>query len=250
MAYREDSHESIRPGERHDPWLSMQTAYLEYRSASEVLERTHQSTEDSSEFGRLQMILLEGRQRAAFERYLHARMELLECRLDDSHCEELARDTLHAPSRGRSRIAFAGSRSVLEVLAVVLLCTTAFSLARELRHVRDLEATQIELRDKLQDTREALRLVKQRLDDWKPPQRVVVMPRINRAPRTAAPKPRVVAHAPAVRQTLLNPPRKSTGNEKNERRPNENPGRRNQMYFAGQAQSPSAPMALWPFRSR
>jgi hypothetical protein len=250
MVYREGSHESIQPADRHDPWVSMQTAYLEYRSASEVLERTHQSTEDSSEFGRLQMILLEGRQRAAFERYLHARMELLECRLDDSHCLEPEYSGLRAPSRGRSPLAIAGSRSVLEVLAVVLLCTTAFSLARELRHVRDLETTQVELRSKLQETREALRTVKQRLDDWKPSQRVIVMPRIDHAPRTPAPKPRIVAHAPTGRQTPLNTQRKSTGNEKNERRPNENPGRRNQMYFAGQAQYPSAPMALWPLRSR
>ena len=63
--------------------------------------------------------------------------------------------------------------------------------------VRDLEATQVDLRAKLQETREALRLVKQRLDEWKPPQRVVVMPRIDRAPRTPAPKPRVLRRAAA-----------------------------------------------------
>jgi hypothetical protein len=244
-----------------DPWIAMQSAYLEYRSASEALERTHQSTQDYSVDERLRMMLMEGRQRAAFERYVDARMETLELRVDGANLPDCVTADMQMHAGRSSRTALLNSRSVLEVLAVVLLCTTAFSLSREVKHVRDLEASRDELRAKLQETREGLRSVKQQLDAWA--RRAGGAMRIDQIQRRPAPRSRPVApraaghkssppeewrHAPAQ-----NAQRKNTSGGRIEARTVEKSNRGSQAYIAGRDHSPVPvypPAAAWPFHDR
>jgi hypothetical protein len=260
MEYGNDSIE-LRSGGEGDPWIAMQSAYLEYRSASEALERTHQSTQDYSTDERLRMMLLEGRQRAAFERYVGARMEALELRVDAANLPESVAADVRVHAGGSPRTALLNSRSVIEVLAVVLLCTTAFSLSREVKHVRDLEASRDELRAKLQETRDGLRSVKQQLDAWA--RRAGGTMRIDQIQRRPAPRPRPAAprasghkssppeewrHAPA-----LNAQRKNTSGGRIETRTVEKSNRGSQAYIAGRDHSPVPvypPAAAWPFHDR
>jgi hypothetical protein len=163
-----------RRDEGHDRWLKMQSAYAEYTRASEALECTHQSADDSSTTERLQLIMLEGKQRVAFERYLETRMEFLECRFDESNrpCAALTIDA--EDSWFGSRLAFVKPRPLLEILAVILLCTIAFSLVREKQHLRNLEASRDELQATLKETRTQLQSLGQRVDAGKPPQHSVI----------------------------------------------------------------------------
>jgi hypothetical protein len=148
----------------HDRWLAMQSAYSEYTRASEVLECTHQSTDGSSTTERLQLIMLEGRQRVAFERYLESRMEFLECRFDECN-QPGAVPLAEAGSFGNgSRLAFAKTRPFLEILAVLLLCTTAFSLVRAKQQLRKLEVSRDGLQEVLKETRAQVELLGQKVD--------------------------------------------------------------------------------------
>jgi hypothetical protein len=157
----------------HRCWLAMQSAYEEYRAASEVLECTHHSSDDSDSGSRMRLAILEGGQRAAFERYLEARMEFLEFRFDESNPPVGATSELACDS-GRGRFgnwqALAHYKPVLQMLAMVLLCTTAITLVREQRQVRSLEATNAELRAAVSQTSEGLHLLGRRLDDQARPQ--------------------------------------------------------------------------------
>jgi len=174
MLEGDDSQKPERRDDGHDRWLAMQSAYAEYRSASEALECTRQSADDTSTSERLRMIVLEGQQRVAFERYLEARMEFLEFRFDESNppgagpAAPPVRDADY--STAGSWLAFANRKPVLPILAVLLLCTNAFSLIRQQRHVRDLEAARDELRAALNQTRAGLQTLGQRIDAWGTPQ--------------------------------------------------------------------------------
>jgi hypothetical protein len=159
-----DLHEPERHDEGHDRWLAMQSAYAEYTQASEVLECTHQSTDDSSTSERLQLTMLEGKQRVAFERYLEARMGFLECRFDESNQPGAAPPAEAGYFGTGSRLAFAKTRPFLEVLAVILLCTTAFSLVREKQQLRKLETSRDGLQAALNETRDEVRLLGQKVD--------------------------------------------------------------------------------------
>jgi hypothetical protein len=175
----EDSQLAERNG-GHDRWLAMQSAYAEYRRASDALECTRQSADDSSTTERLRLVVLEGQQRVAFERYLEARMEFLEFRFDESNPPG---DSLAAlPPREKenfgigSCLAFANRRPVLPILAVLLLCTTAFSLMREQKHVRDLETSRDELKAALDRTREGLRQLEEKVNASQPAQHLAIQP--------------------------------------------------------------------------
>jgi hypothetical protein len=158
-----DLHEPERRDEGHDRWLAMQSAYAEYTQASEVLECTHQSTDGSSTSERLQLTILEGKQRVAFERYLEARIGFLECRFDESNQPGAALPEEVGFGNG-SRWAFAKTRPFLEVLAIILLCTTAFSLVREKQQLRKLETSRDGLQAALNETRDEVRLLGQKVD--------------------------------------------------------------------------------------
>jgi hypothetical protein len=166
-----DGHEPPEPELRddgHDRWLAMRSAYAEYRRTSEALECTRQSADDSTANERLQLAMLEGQQRVAFERYLEARMEFLEFRFDACNWPGASPPPLPVPgeeySASGSWLTFANPRILLQTLAVILLCATAFSLAVERQHVRDLEAARDELRAMLSQTRNALQQLQQKMD--------------------------------------------------------------------------------------
>src|SRR4030095_1509812 len=78
----DDSQELERRDDEHDRWLAMQSAYTEYRRASEALECSPEFADDSPTSPGLRLSMLEGQQRVAFERYLEARMEFAESRFD------------------------------------------------------------------------------------------------------------------------------------------------------------------------
>ena len=168
----DDSHEPERREDEHHRWLAMQSAYAEYRRASEALECAPQFADDSPTSERLLLSMLEGEQRAAFERYLEARMEFLEFRFDRTNWPGtgVAPPPDREDSSAGSWLAFANCMPVLQILAVILLCATAFSLIREQKHMRALEASRNELGATLSQTRDELQLHRQKLDSWAPRQ--------------------------------------------------------------------------------
>jgi len=164
----DNTNEPARRDEEHDRWLAMQSAYAEYRTASEALECSRQAADDTSE--RLKRPLLEGHQWLAFERYFETRMEFLEARFDEIHppftrsAAPSANDTDH--SALSSWFALINYRPVLQILAVLLLGTMVFAVLREQKRVRDLEASRDDLQATLSQTRDSLRLLGQKLDSW------------------------------------------------------------------------------------
>ncbi len=167
MVEGEDSQGPERRDEGHDRWLAMQSAYAEYRRASEVLECTQQSTDDPN-CGHVRLALLEGRHRTALETYLEARMEFLEFRFDEFN------RAIGSPPASSLRygedsaipgwLAFINRRPVLGILTGVLFCTIAFSLARESKHVRDLDAAYGQLRATVNQTRDGLEALRKKLE--------------------------------------------------------------------------------------
>ena len=204
MLEGEDSQKPARRDDGHDRWLAMQSAYAEYRSASEALECTRQSADDTSTSERLRLIVLEGQQRVAFERYLEARMEFLEFRFDESNppgagpAAPAARDADY--SAAGSWLAFANRKPVLPILAVLLLCTNAFSLIRQQRHVRDLEAARDELRAALNQTRAGLQTLGQRMDAWGTPQPAAIRQVVHTPPAAVRREPDA-SHRPTGRNS-------------------------------------------------
>ena len=203
MLENEDLQEPEHHDEKHDLWLAMQSAYLEYRQASYALECTRGTTEELSAAERVSLMILEGRQRVTFERYLEARMGFLEF-----HCDQFRRpDGAFYDSNGahalagradeaRGRFLPAGFRPVLEIIAVALLCTTSFSLVREQKHVRGLEASRDELRATLQQTREGLQILGKRLEAVDESQRSPIQ-RANNTATQAVPR---ATSQPAIRK--------------------------------------------------
>lgn len=163
----ENTCEPTRQDEGHDRWLAMQSAYAEYRRASELLDYTRQSADDTNE--RLKLPVLEGQQWLAFERYFDTRMEFLEARFDESHWPSpraVQSPTLDIEPSAGTWSALINYKSVLQILAIVLLGTMAFALLGEQKRVRDLETSRDELQVTLNQTRDGLRLLGQKLDAW------------------------------------------------------------------------------------
>ena len=152
--------------EGHDRWLAMQSAYLEYRQASDALESACASGDEMSVGVHTRMMLVEGQQRVTFERYFEARMGFLEFQIDQISRPDSTSGGVDtgAASAERSceprRVGFwylpGGFKPVVEILAIVLVSATAFSLVREQKHVRDLQASSDELRTTLNQTRDGL----------------------------------------------------------------------------------------------
>src|SRR5438270_4302027 len=127
----------------HARWLKMQSAYAEYRRSSEALASARQPDDEPVNEGCLRLNMLEADQRVAFERYMDARISFLESRFDEFNKPDVgppdeAPDA--APPEGGSQLkswfVMANVRPVLQTLAVLLLCTTAFSLILEQARIR------------------------------------------------------------------------------------------------------------------
>ena len=155
MPVRDDSNIPDLHRVGHEQWLAMQTAYGEYRRTSEELESIYRSLDGSSTIEHLGLSILDGQQRAAFERYLEARLAFLEARCDASLGP--------IPTPGQ-RQPSAGVHPILQILAVLLMCATAFSLVRQQIHIRDLETARDENRAAQNQTREAFQTLAQKLD--------------------------------------------------------------------------------------
>ena len=116
--------------------------------------------------------MLEGQQRLAFERYVDARIEFLESRVDEMNrpnagppAEVIGAAPIQPEDSGvRVWLRIISSRPVLQTLAVFLLCTTAFCLIIEQRRVRNLEMGRDELRAAVVRTAQEIELLRQRVD--------------------------------------------------------------------------------------
>jgi hypothetical protein len=155
------------PGQRgagHALWLAMQSAYGEYRDASAALDpldsQPSQGVSSPEDLRRL-VEALRG-QRVAFERYVESRMQFSEFLRDRRELEVQASDPGPAPP------AVAVTRSATYALAIALLGATSFLLAREWRHVRDLETAHDEVRAMLNQTRSAIQALERKLDRGNP----------------------------------------------------------------------------------
>lgn len=157
---------------RHERWLAMQSAYTDYMRTSDALECTYESADGLPVSDRVRAMILEGRHRAAFERYMEARLAFLESEFDEISQPE---DGTAAPGftqrwrlwggEGRSGWrSLVNSRLLLETLAIILLCTTAFSLVRAQKHMRDLETARQGLETELKQTRDGLQTLSQKVN--------------------------------------------------------------------------------------
>jgi len=178
----------------HARWLTMQSAYTEYKRSSEALECTRQTTDDPVVTYQARLTLLEGRQRLAFERYIDARIAFLESRFDEINRPDTAAGAAAAgpaAAGGKAEVStikawllMVSGRPVLQTLAVMLLCTMAFSLMREQNRIRSLEAGRDELRAALVRTGREVQQLRARLDATPPPP-----PPAQRAQHIPAPAP-------------------------------------------------------------
>jgi hypothetical protein len=150
MADRDDSH-SAELGELHQRWFAMKSAYAEYAQVSQALETECREPN-----------LLEDR-RDAFERYLEARMAFLETQVDEYN---------RPPSR--NGLIFPNLIWVLGALMLGFLAVTGFTMVREARNARELEAAREEVRAALAENRERLNLLAQRMDAWEPVERAAI----------------------------------------------------------------------------
>ena len=155
----------------HNRWLAMQSAYAEYMRASEALDCTYESEEGLAADERLRMMISEGRHRVAFEQYLEARMAFLEAHIDEVTQVRGSSGGASAALEGggedtgrHSWWSLASCRPFLEALAVVLLCTSAFSLVHVQKHMREIESARGELQTALTQTRDGLQALRQQVD--------------------------------------------------------------------------------------
>jgi hypothetical protein len=196
-AAAESPSKPVRRDDEHHRWLAMQSAYLAYRRATEALENADEAIEDSATNELVRLGILERQQRMAFEKYLEARIDFVEFR-----CDELNRGIMsRALAAGHADSTESGSwfgtcKGILQVLAFVLLCITALSLARGQNHVRDLEAARDELQAALNDTRRELQLLERRFSAG--PGRQAAIQQIDQANGAPAARVRPVAPKPAL----------------------------------------------------
>lgn len=191
----------------HARWLTMQSAYAEYKRSSEVLECTHQTADDPAIADQVRLAMLEGRQRLAFERYVDARIAFLESRFDEMNRPDSGGSAAAGtPADGAGRqeqsrikawLSTVSSGPALQTLAVVLLCTMSFSLAREYTLIRNLETARDALRVALFQTGREVQRLEQRLDASSP----TPPPAPQHTQRASAPP-----EAPAKRSARKTPP--------------------------------------------
>ncbi len=167
MLEEEGTFTPAKRDEGHSRWLAMQSAYAEYMQASEALDCTHESPEGLTAAERLRIMIAEGRHRVAFERYLEARMAFLETHIDE--IKQADGGPGDAPLNGGdcskpSWWSLANCRPFLEALAVVLLCTSAFSLVRVQKKMRNVETSREEFQTTLTQISDGLQALRQQVD--------------------------------------------------------------------------------------
>jgi hypothetical protein len=193
MSHNDDSHEIVRPGEGRGQWLAMQSAYAEYRRASEALASSAPSIEERSARSDL-----EAQQRVAFEQYIDARLSFLEIRFDES--DRSGVNPHDTPTRNREDSVFLsrfGSHGVLFlVLALALIGTAALSFMRGRNRVRGLETARDQLRAELSATRADIQRVSAQVANSSAPQAARPEPPVSQMASSPAPaKPSPLAPA-------------------------------------------------------
>jgi hypothetical protein len=150
----------------HDLKLKLQSVYVEYKHASKALESYDQSTDESPSREVLRLAMLEGQQRLAFERYVEAKMEFLEFRIETNSRSgpHLVIPNAAAEYTGMRRWLAAGWRPALEAAAVLLLCATALSGIRQQKRIGEMERTRDKLGTALNQTRDRLQILGQELE--------------------------------------------------------------------------------------
>ena len=178
----------------HARWLAMQSAYAEYRRSSDALEAAREEDNNLVDTDLLRLTVLERQQRVAFERYMDARIAFLESQFDefnrpagDPGDTPTDADGRPVDSRPRSWPGVSRVRAVLEVLAVLLLCTTAFSLMREQTRIRRLEGERDVMRSAILQATQQLQTFRQKLDA--DPRQLKPSLLVEPVPTTAAMKP-------------------------------------------------------------
>lgn len=189
--------------EEHDRWLAMQSAYADYRNASQALEKENSWADDSSGGEPELSVSLEAKQRAAFERYLEARMAYLEFRFDQCDPRFNSRSELSvARTRPVGAAAFfrepfwrslAAWKFSLPVILAVMLCAMAVSIVGLERQLRDLENGRQEFGATLERTSDMLRLLGRRLESGEIAQYSAVREVKQVSPAPASGKPAAAA---------------------------------------------------------
>ena len=168
MREGDESHERKQRNKGHDLGLKLQSAYVEYKHASEALESYDQSTDESPSREVLRLAMLEGQEHLAFERYVEAKMEFLEFRIETNN---RAGPHLVIPTpaerTGMRRWLAAGWRPALEAATVLLLCATALSGIRQQKRIGEMEGTRDKLWTALNQARDRLQILGQELELWK-----------------------------------------------------------------------------------
>jgi cell division protein FtsB len=159
----------------HEHWLTMQSAYMEYSRATQALECTFPSADDSSGYERER---LEDRRRLAFERYLETRMEFLESRFDECYppgtrLPEQVQSATRPAWMALPAVARQAAPALCGLL-LVLLCVSAYSFVRTRNHVHELEASRDDLRARLNQTSNSLQTLAQKLNTLESPSRPVI----------------------------------------------------------------------------
>jgi len=182
MQHNDDSHEIVRPGEARGQWLAMQAAYAEYKRTSGLLNSEDPSSGDLSGWRDL-----EAQQRAAFEKYLEARMDYLETRFDETSTRGEHSVDPSTRERTESTIGsrFARYRLLVLALALGLVCMVVFSVMRTQKRMHELEASRDDLRAALTTARDDIQRVANRVDA-RPPAPEPATPELKPQP---APKP-------------------------------------------------------------
>jgi hypothetical protein len=203
----------------HELWLAMQAAFNHYRNASAALDAVSPLPPgpDDLEDESIPVERLAAEQRAAFESYIEARMQLAEFLRDR---REPAPPGDDEDTDRWSRTASAMFRQAPLAVAVALLCTTVFSLGslgRERMRVRELEAARDGMTATMNQTRDAIQALVSKLDSLDAARRPAireaaerppapVRPRLSSAPKRAV-KPGTIGHwrrvgtqAPSQRQ--------------------------------------------------
>jgi hypothetical protein len=164
--FENEHFQQVDRDEKHESWLALKAAYENYQISFRLLESmiAQQSEDSVAVSGRM----IEVQQRA-FEQYIEARMNFMECCVDETK-EASIRPAFAARDTATTRLAaqpgktvhfgvdwapFANRMLILRILPLVLLCVTSISVILQQKHTSELQATLHDLQGRLEQVRGA-----------------------------------------------------------------------------------------------